>query len=240
MKSPSIDFLDMADGAQPNGAYSDGGYQADVFSHMEEPPTPTMTSSGVYHSMMMAHRLDDTINAMFENFDKFPDMDTQLAVGLQGFELQHWRKTSENSMRFEMFNGSRLLFLDGGGMKGLIQVEILCQIEKMTGKKITELFDWIIGTSTGAIVAMSLIYSKLTTKLKSSHDFICHLALHSVCFLHTARSTLPQLRQMYYKMRERVLLKPHAGMGFDTDAFEELLKEEVGTTMKMSDVREPK
>ena len=231
-KSPSIDFLDMPDGVQSDGACADP-YHVDVFSHMEEPPTPTLTSSGVYHSMMMAHRLDDTINAMFENFDKFPDMDMQLAIGLQGFELQHWRKTSENSMRFEMFNGSRLLFLDGGGMKGLIQIEILCHIEKMTGKKITELFDWIIGTSTGAIVAMALIYSKFINKLKSSHDINLH-------FFFAAKSTLLELRQMYYKMRERVLLKPHAGMGFDTDAFEELLKEEVGTTMKMSDVREPK
>ena len=41
-------------------------------------------------------------------------------------------------------------------------------------------------------------------------------------------------------MREKVLLKPHAGMGFDTAAFEEFLKEEVGTDMRMSDVREPK
>lgn len=151
VKSPSIDLLDQTDGVQQ-----------DVFMPIEEPPTPTLTSSGVYHSVILAHKLDDNINAMFENFDKFPDLDTQVAIGLQGFELQHWRKTSESSMRFEMFNGSRLLFLDGGGMKGLIQIEILCKIEKMTGKKITDLFDWIIGTSTGAIVAMALIYSKYT------------------------------------------------------------------------------
>lgn len=61
-----------------------------------------------------------------------------------------------------------------------------------------------------------------------------------VSFLYAAKRSLPQLRQMYFKMRERVLLKPHAGMGFDTDAYEELLKEEVGTNMTMSDVQEPK
>ena len=61
-----------------------------------------------------------------------------------------------------------------------------------------------------------------------------------VFFVYPAKHSLPELRQMFFKMRERVLLKPHAGMGFDTDAFEELLKEEVGTDMRMRDIREPK
>ena len=54
----------------------------------------------------------------------------------------------------------RILCLDGGGMKGLIQIEVLMQIEKSTGKKITELFDWIVGTSTGGIVALGLVYGE--------------------------------------------------------------------------------
>ena len=54
----------------------------------------------------------------------------------------------------------RILCLDGGGMKGLIQIEVLMQIEKYTGKNITELFDWIVGTSTGGIVALGLVYGK--------------------------------------------------------------------------------
>lgn len=148
VKSSSVDESDQPDGAQ----------QVEVFTQSQEPQTPTLHNPGIYQSVILAHKLDDNINYIFENFDRLPDLDMQVAIGLQGFELQHWRKTSENSMRFEMFNGSRLLFLDGGGMKGLIQVEVLCQIEKMTKKKITDLFDWIIGTSTGAIVAMSLIY----------------------------------------------------------------------------------
>ena len=54
--------------------------------------------------------------------------------------------------------GSRLLFLDGGGIKGLIQIETLIQLEEATGRKITELFDWIVGTSTGAIIALAIVY----------------------------------------------------------------------------------
>ena len=56
--------------------------------------------------------------------------------------------------------GSRVLFLDGGGIRGLIQIEILSQLERKTGRRITELFDWIVGTSTGGIIALCLVYGK--------------------------------------------------------------------------------
>lgn len=56
--------------------------------------------------------------------------------------------------------GSRILCLDGGGVRGLVQIEVLRQIEKRTGKKITDLFDWIVGTSTGGIIALALVYGK--------------------------------------------------------------------------------
>ena len=59
-----------------------------------------------------------------------------------------------------MEGGSQILTLDGGGIRGLIQIEILSEIERLTGKKITELFDWIIGTSTGGILALGLVYCK--------------------------------------------------------------------------------
>ena len=56
--------------------------------------------------------------------------------------------------------GARVLCLDGGGIRGLIQMEVLSQLERATGKKVTELFDWIIGTSTGGVVALSLVYGE--------------------------------------------------------------------------------
>jgi len=56
--------------------------------------------------------------------------------------------------------GDRVLCLDGGGIRGLILIELLCAIEKVTGRRIVDLFDWIIGTSTGGILALALVYSK--------------------------------------------------------------------------------
>ena len=54
----------------------------------------------------------------------------------------------------------RILSLDGGGLRGIIPVLILKRIEEMTGKKIYELFDCIVGTSTGGIIAAGLTATK--------------------------------------------------------------------------------
>ena len=59
--------------------------------------------------------------------------------------------------------GSRILCLDGGGIRGLLQLTILQEIERRTGKRITELFDWIVGTSTGGIIVLALVYGKTGT-----------------------------------------------------------------------------
>lgn len=78
--------------------------------------------------------------------------DEAMAVGIQMKELKMLRDA-----------GSRILFLDGGGMKGLMQIEILSQLEEQTGRRITELFDWIVGTSTGGIIALALVHGVLNS-----------------------------------------------------------------------------
>ena len=49
-----------------------------------------------------------------------------------------------------------VLCLDGGGIRGLVTLVLLDKIETLSGKKITEMFDWIVGTSTGGILALAL------------------------------------------------------------------------------------
>ena len=49
-----------------------------------------------------------------------------------------------------------ILSLDGGGIRGIITARILQEIEKKTGKRIHELFDLIVGTSAGGILATGL------------------------------------------------------------------------------------
>lgn len=53
-------------------------------------------------------------------------------------------------------NKMKILCLDGGGIRGLIMIQILNYIETITNKKIIEIFDWIAGTSTGGIIALLL------------------------------------------------------------------------------------
>jgi len=50
----------------------------------------------------------------------------------------------------------RVLSLDGGGTRGIIGAHILTEIENRTGKKISELFDLVCGTSTGGIISVCL------------------------------------------------------------------------------------
>jgi len=66
---------------------------------------------------------------------------------------------------FKVKGGQRILCLDGGGVRGLVQIEILRQIEEATGKRIPELFDWIVGTSTGGIIALAMVYGELAEGL---------------------------------------------------------------------------
>ena len=70
----------------------------------------------------------------------------------------------------EIKGGSRILSLDGGGIRGLVQLEILMQLEEATGRKVTDLFDWIIGTSTGGIIALTLVYGELLQSESVDHN----------------------------------------------------------------------
>ncbi|XP_054897289.1 85/88 kDa calcium-independent phospholipase A2 isoform X2 [Poeciliopsis prolifica] len=54
----------------------------------------------------------------------------------------------------------RLLCLDGGGIKGLVLIQMLIALEKEAGRPTRELFDWVAGTSTGGILALAIVHGK--------------------------------------------------------------------------------
>ena len=56
----------------------------------------------------------------------------------------------------ERVGGARVLALDGGGIRGLVLVKMLSVISEHVGLPVTHCFDWITGTSTGAILALAL------------------------------------------------------------------------------------
>ena len=82
-------------------------------------------------------------------------------------------KTQRELALIQQHRGSRILFLDGGGIRGLLQIQVLSEIQRKAGMEITKLFDWIVGTSTGAIIALGLVQGTCT-------PYVCclHLILY--------------------------------------------------------------
>ena len=117
--------------------------------------------------MKMYRDLEVVVNQKFSLSASYNDADESpedaYALVIQQRELNRFNKTLQKS-GFGVFSGveggSRILFLDGGGIKGLVQLEVLMQLEEKTGRKITDLFDWIVGTSTGGVIALTLVYGK--------------------------------------------------------------------------------
>jgi patatin-like phospholipase/acyl hydrolase len=50
----------------------------------------------------------------------------------------------------------RVLSIDGGGIRGIIPALVLTHLEQHTGKPCSELFDLMVGTSTGGMLALGL------------------------------------------------------------------------------------
>lgn len=61
----------------------------------------------------------------------------------------------------------KMLSLDGGGIRGMITLQILRRIEDVVGQRLCDYFDYIGGTSTGAIIAAGLARGKSVDELIS-------------------------------------------------------------------------
>lgn len=51
----------------------------------------------------------------------------------------------------------RVLSLDAGGIRGIIELHVLVALEERTGKPISELFDLFVGTSTGSAITIGML-----------------------------------------------------------------------------------
>ena len=75
--------------------------------------------------------------------------------------------------RYETVRPRRLLALDGGGIRGVMTLEVLAEVERQlarhtgngAGFRLCDFFDYIGGTSTGAIIAAGLARGMSTEEL---------------------------------------------------------------------------
>jgi len=67
--------------------------------------------------------------------------------------------------RYETPAPRRMLALDGGGIRGVLTLQILKSIETQLGTRLCDYFDYIAGTSTGAIIAAGLSIGKSVEEL---------------------------------------------------------------------------
>ncbi len=51
----------------------------------------------------------------------------------------------------------RILAIDGGGVRGIIPATLLAALEERTGRSVRESFDFVAGTSTGAVLAAGIV-----------------------------------------------------------------------------------
>ncbi|MEP3275681.1 MAG: patatin-like phospholipase family protein [Stappiaceae bacterium] len=86
----------------------------------------------------------------------------------------------------------RVLTIDGGALHGLASLEVLKGLEEESGRPISDLFDFIAGTSTGAIIATTILMPNADGKPKYSVDEVIGLyrdlseQIMDVPFYHTA------------------------------------------------------
>ena len=73
-----------------------------------------------------------------------------------GEALEVVRQLRKEASRGRRRNGARVLCLSGGGLRGLVRQ--IQQVLQENNQTITSFFDYIVATSTGAIIALAMVY----------------------------------------------------------------------------------
>jgi hypothetical protein len=63
-----------------------------------------------------------------------------------------------------------ILCLDGGGIRGIMTIQLLKRIEELTGKACHQIFDMVAGTSTGGIIAGLVASGKTASEIEALYD----------------------------------------------------------------------
>ena len=68
--------------------------------------------------------------------------------------------------------GHLILTLDHSSTMALVQLEMLNQLEKVTGKRIGDIFEWIVASGVGGFLMMAMVYGKHLKKFPVEGAFV--------------------------------------------------------------------
>ena len=103
----------------------------------------------------------------------------------------------------------RILALAGGGLRGAYAIGVLSEIEKQIDGPLTDYFDLIAGTSTGAITASALCCGMTAAELE---DFYSQ---HSDEIFHAREPMVPKARYRWIYPLLRKLLRRRTELNLD-------------------------
>ena len=71
-----------------------------------------------------------------------------------------------------------ILSLDGGGMRGILTIQLLKQLEKVAGIPCYDLFDMVAGTSTGGIIAGLIVKGYTAVEIEEKYEVLIKQVFH--------------------------------------------------------------
>lgn len=131
----------------------------------------------------------------------------------------------------------RILSIDGGGLRGIVPVQILKHIETITNKNIIDCFDFFAGTSTGG-----LITTGLTVKDQNGFSPKHSIADLEKIYLEEGKNIFPvksKIHKWYRSKSWSYLSKPQFKPDGLQLVLEKLLLNENGKPLKINDCLKP-
>lgn len=60
-----------------------------------------------------------------------------------------------------------ILSLDSSSTLAIVQLELLNQLEKATGRSILDMFEWIVASGVGGFLMLAMVYGELLEEWRS-------------------------------------------------------------------------
>jgi hypothetical protein len=115
---------------------------------------------------------------------------------------------SEAFANLQIMEGNKtVLCLDGGGIRGILTIQLLKKLEELAGMPCYELFDMVAGTSTGGIIAGLVACGKTATEIEALYKSLVNKVFAKRCLLSNQIIDPP----LYSKKNYRTLLATVVG-----------------------------